>query len=107
MIARQTVARYTSEGTAKKAEEEFDRIFIQKDVPEEIESYQVAAPISITDLMVAAGMAPSKAEAKRLIQGGGVSIDGEKVSDINLTYQPDGEKVLKVGKRRFMRLVRE
>jgi tyrosyl-tRNA synthetase len=107
MIARETVARYTSEGTAKKAEEEFDRIFIQKDAPEEIESYVVAAPTGITDIIVAAGMAPSKAEAKRLITGGGVSIDGEKVDDINFTYTPGGENVLKVGKRRFLKLVNQ
>jgi tyrosyl-tRNA synthetase len=104
-LARETVARYTSEGTALKAEEEFDRIFIKKDVPEHIDEYGVAGPIAIADLMVEAGLAPSKGEAKRLIQGGGVSIDGVRVEDINFLYAPTGEAVLKVGKRRFLKLV--
>lgn len=104
-LAREIVARYTSEGTAQKAEEEFDRIFIQKDVPEEIDSFAVEAPVHLTELMVEAGLAASKGDAKRLIQGGGVSIDGIRVEDINFLYQPLPSVVLKVGKRKFLRLV--
>lgn len=104
-LAREVVARYTSEGTALKAEEEFDRVFIKKDAPENMESHTVDAAMPVVDIMVDAGLAPSKGEAKRLIQGGGVSIDGQKVEDVNHTYQPGGEAVLKVGKRRFIRLV--
>ena len=105
-LAREVVARYTSEGTAAKAEEEFDRIFIQKDVPEDIETFSLSAPMTVIDIIVEAGLAPSKGEARRLIQGGGVSIDGEKVSDAAHMHQPEEDAVLKVGKRRFVRLVK-
>jgi len=105
-LAREVVARYTSEGTALKAEEEFDRVFIRKDAPENMESQVVDVPTPVIDIMVEGGLAPSKAEAKRLIQGGGVSIDGDRIEDINHIYQPGGEAVLKVGKRRFLRLVK-
>jgi tyrosyl-tRNA synthetase len=104
-LAREIVARYTSEGTAHKAEEEFDRIFIRKDAPEEMGEYRLQAPAPIIDVMVDAGLAPSKAEAKRLIQAGGVSIDGAKVADVAYVHAPSGEAVLKVGKRRFLRIV--
>jgi tyrosyl-tRNA synthetase len=104
-LARETVARYTSEKTAARAEEEFDRVFIHKDVPDAIDSFTVAAPTSITDVMVQAGMSASKADAKRLIQGGGVSLDGAKVADPNLILAPHEPTILKVGKRRFIRLV--
>lgn len=105
-LARETVARFTSEGTAQKAEEEFDRIFVQKDVPDEMESFEVTGETAITDLLVQCGLAASKGEAKRLITGGGVSIDGEKVDDPNLVWSPpSGEAVLKVGKRKFLRIV--
>ncbi len=104
-LAREVVARYTSESTARKAEEEFDRVFIQKSAPDHIEKYHVAGPTAVVDLMIEAGLAGSKGEAKRLIQGGGVSIDGNKVSDVNQVYQPNGEAVLKVGKLRFLKLV--
>ncbi|MBC8146119.1 MAG: tyrosine--tRNA ligase, partial [bacterium] len=99
------VARYTSEGTSQKAEEEFDRIFIRKDAPEEMEEYRVAQASPLVDIMVDAGLAPSKGEAKRLVQGGGVSLDGDKVSDIALVFTPGDAAVLKVGKRRFLRLI--
>lgn len=106
-LAREIVARYTSEGTAAKAEEEFDRIFIRKDVPDEIEEYRLNAPAPVVDIMTDAGLAESKREAKRLIQGGGVSIDGEKVADVAHVLEPTAPVVLKVGKRRFLRIVAE
>lgn len=105
-LAREVVARYTSEGTALKAEEEFDRIFVQKDVPEHIEEYVVSEPLAVAELLVQTGMVTSKGEARRLIQGGGVSIDGVKVADTNQTHEPGEPVVLKVGKKKFLRLVR-
>lgn len=104
-LARELVTRYFSEKTAQKAEEEFDRVFIKKDVPDEIDSWHVPGPVPIAQLMVEAGMSPSKNEARRLIQGGGVSVDGEKISDVHFVFEPKGEAVLKVGKRKFLRLV--
>ena len=94
-LARELVERFTSEKTAQKAEEDFDRIFIKKDVPDEINSWNVSESIGLTQLMVDAGMSSSKGEARRLIQGGGVSLDGEKVADPQLVYEPKGEVVLK------------
>ncbi|MBS1912927.1 MAG: tyrosine--tRNA ligase [Bacteroidetes bacterium] len=105
-LAREVVARYTSEGTAAKAEEEFDRIFVKRDVPEEMESFAVEEPTPLIDLIVRAGLAASKGEARRLIQGGGVSLDGTKVEDVNFVHVPDGDSVLKVGRRKFLRLVK-
>lgn len=104
-LAREIVARYTSDGTAQKAEEEFDRIFIRKDAPEVIDEYSVAKAAPLVDIIVDAGLAPSKGEAKRLVAGGGVSLDGEKVADIGFVFTPSITAVLKVGKRRFLRLV--
>jgi tyrosyl-tRNA synthetase len=104
-LARQLVARYTSEKTALKAEQEFDQIFLKKDVPDEMESYELPDPVALVELMASAGLAKSKSEARRLIQGGGVSLDGEKIQDIDHVVAPDGETVLKVGKRKFLRLV--
>ncbi len=104
-LAREVVARYTSPGTAAKAEEEFDRVFIRKDAPEEMDCHTVTDATAVVDLMVELGMAGSKGEARRLIQGGGVSLDGQRVEDVNHVVQPGEEVVLKVGKRRFARLM--
>lgn len=104
-LARELVARYSSAGTAEKAEKEFDRVFISKDVPEDIDRFRLKGPTPLLDLMVEAGMTASKGEGRRLIQGGGVSIDGEKVEDVMFVVEPGEEAVLKVGKRRFLKLI--
>ena len=59
----------------------------------------------VTALLVAAGLAPSSGEAKRLIAQGGVSIDGEKVTDPAATVLVQSGQVVKVGKNRFARLI--
>ncbi len=104
-LARELVARYSSEKTAAKAEAEFDKVFIKKDVPDSIPYHKVGAEISLLDLMVETGLTSSKGEGRRLIQGGGVSIDGEKVADPTHVYTPEATVVLKVGKRKFLQLV--
>jgi len=104
-LARDLVARYAGPDAAARAEEEFDRVFIRKDAPEEMPEFAVAGERSVVDVIVEAGLAPSKGEARRLIVGGGVSIDGAKVEDVNALCQPTTPAVLKVGKRRFVRLV--
>jgi len=104
-LAREVVARFTSQKTAEKAEEEFDRIFIAKDIPENIDDFTVEGEMLLVDIIVAARLAPSKGEARRLIQQGGVQIDGEKVTDVARIFSPGTSSVLKVGKRKFVRLV--
>ncbi|HET6512082.1 MAG TPA: S4 domain-containing protein, partial [Candidatus Kapabacteria bacterium] len=60
---------------------------------------------NLTQFMADHQLAPSKGEAKRLIQGGGVSIDGEKIDDVNHSFTPSADGVvLKVGKRKFLRV---
>jgi len=64
-----------------------------------------AAWIGILDLLVGVGAVPSRGEAKKLVQNGGVQVDGEKVSDIAAPL-PAGAFVLKAGKRRFWKIAR-
>ena len=60
--------------------------------------------MNVQDILVQSGMTASKGEAKRLIQGGGLSIDGEKVSDMNLVVDLSQEKIFKAGKRKFLKI---
>ncbi len=101
------VARYHGEAAGQAAFEEFERMFVKKDLPDEIES--VALPLEavvmpIVDVLALANLAPSKSEARRLIQGGGVSVDGERVSDVAATADFSTERLLKVGKRKFLKI---
>ena len=75
----------------------------------EVEKSVIDAGVNIVDLMVLAGLAPSKGEARRLVQQGGVAIDGEKVADIACTVTSDifkdGQIVIKKGKKVFLRIL--
>jgi tyrosyl-tRNA synthetase len=96
---------YNNEQAGKDAEEEFDRVFRQKKLPEEIKDYALEAKsYRILDLMVQVDTCASKGEARRLVTQGGVSIDGEKISDPFLELQVDKEMILKVGKRKFAKI---
>ncbi|GDX64441.1 tyrosine--tRNA ligase [Chlorobiota bacterium] len=107
--AMRTVALYHGADAGKAAFEEFERIFVKKDIPDEIEDYIVHElgdnPL-IVDVMAHTGMVASKGEARRLIQGGGVSIDGEKVQDIAQTIDLSSPKIIKAGKRKFLRVMK-
>ena len=71
----------------------------------DIEDVKITADTSILDLLVNLNFVASKGEAKRLIQGGGVKLDGEKISDLGFIVTPSLNKVLQAGKRKFARLV--
>ena len=107
-LARTFVTMYHDSSEAEKAEAEFDRIFVDKDVPDVIEEFKLEAGTNeqtIVGLIALAKLASSKSEARRLIEQGGVSINGERVNDLNAAVPSTKEFVLKVGKRRFLKIV--
>ncbi len=106
-LARTIVEMYHSTEAASKAEEEFDRIFVEKDVPDEIEEFSLKTGNglqTIVALLTHTQLASSKSDARRLIEQGGVSIDGEKITDFNAPVPAKKEFILKVGKRRFLKV---
>jgi tyrosyl-tRNA synthetase len=108
-LARTLVTMYHGPEAAKSAEEEFDRIFIEKEVPDQIEEFRFNPPngdASLVTLLALSQLASSKTEARRLIGQGGVSIDNERVTDLNATVPDKKEFILKVGKRRFLKIIR-
>lgn len=104
-LARTIVSLYHNAEAAVAAEDEFDRIFIKKEIPDDIPELGIEeSELPISDLIMRAGFAPSKSEARRLIQQGGVSLAGEKISDPNATVPITDGAVLKVGKRKFLKI---
>ncbi|HOL66053.1 MAG TPA: tyrosine--tRNA ligase [bacterium] len=104
-LAREIVREYFGEKTARKAEEEFDRVFRQKEVPENIPEFTLPEkewPLS--RLLVETGLASSNSEARRLITQKAVEIDGQPVTDPMVRLKPEDGQVIRVGKRRFVRL---
>jgi len=107
-LARKLVAMYHSEESSAAAEEEFDRIFIRKDVPDEVAEFQYEVAngnVGIIQLLSDTKLAASKGEARRLVEQGGVSIDGVKVADINAHIKLLKPVIVKVGPRRFLKVV--
>jgi len=107
-LARTVVADYYSHEYAVAAEDHFDRLFKEKLSPVDIPECVVTGDSSllIVDIMVSHGLASSKSEARRLIEQSAVSIDGEKISDMNEILPIVQECILKVGKRRFLKIIR-
>ncbi|MGH2567903.1 MAG: tyrosine--tRNA ligase, partial [Bacteroidota bacterium] len=108
-LARALVTMYHDPKAAQRAEEEFDRIFVDKSLPDEVEEYRMTAANgseTVVGLITAAQLAASKSEARRLIEQGGVSIDGERVADLNARLPKKKEFILKIGKRKFLKVIR-
>ncbi len=107
-LAREIVALYHGEQAGIDADEEFNRIFSQKEIPTDIPDYRCSeSPIKIIKLLTITGLCQSSSEAKRMLQQNAVTIDGEKISDMEAMIDIKQDFILKVGKRRFMRIVHE
>ena len=106
-LARTIVRMYYSHEAAMQAEEEFDNIFISKSIPNDIETMKLSAfgtVLNIGTLITEVRLAASKSEVRRLIEQGGISIDGERVTDFNAAVPLKDEFIIKVGKRKFLKI---
>jgi tyrosyl-tRNA synthetase len=107
-LAREIVSIFHSDEAAAQAEAHFKRVFRKGELPKEMPTHRPSASeLNIVDLLVATDLAKSKSEARRLIGQGGVRLDGEKVDSIEGMVSVQDGMILQVGKRRFVRLVRD
>lgn len=102
-LAREIVSIYHDPEAAKEAEEAFKRVFQQGNVPEDMPEYKLAKGQTVLDVLADSKMVPSRGEGRRMVQQGGVSLDGEKLTDPHAEFPGPG--VLRVGKRKFTRMV--
>lgn len=111
-LAKLIVARFYDQSTADAAEAEFNEIFVNKGLPDEIPESKMEArseSIPLPNLLSELGMTASNGEARRLIKGGGVKIDGEKVDDEKYSMELSSglNVVIRAGKKKFLRLIVE
>jgi tyrosyl-tRNA synthetase len=113
-LARGVVARFHGEDAARTAEQRFDALFVTHAVPDDVESFTLEPSTSpggeeVVHLpaLIAAAFGRSRSEARRLLEQGGVKLDGEIVPAASMDLPPDelDGRVLQVGKRHFRRLV--
>lgn len=107
-LAKFIVQRFHSLSAAQGAEDEFNRVFAQKGLPDEVKDFEVQAEsqVSLASLMVKAQICASNSEATRLIEGGGVQIDGQKIQDkkLKLDLKSGDSFLLKAGKKHFLKV---
>ncbi len=104
-LAREIVDAYHGGDAAEEAEAAFKRIFQEGDVPEEMPEHHLAAGAMLLDVLVETGLASSRSEGRRLIEQRGVRLDDEVLEDPLMELALDKPMVLRVGKRRFLRLL--
>ena len=105
-LAYTITAEYHGEDGAKRGQDAFINICSNKGIPDDIQEVSGMNGKGILDALVELNFVASKGEAKRLIQGGGVKIDGEKIADTGYTLSFDESVVLQAGKRKFAKLVK-
>lgn len=110
-LAREIVAVWHGRQAAQRAEEEFDRVFTREELPSEVPEVPLAAAeldpqgrLGIVPLLRHVGLVTSNSEARRLIAQGGVSVDGQRVTDPEALVAVRTGTVVRVGRRRFARV---
>jgi tyrosyl-tRNA synthetase len=113
-LAREIVRIYHGGAAADTAQAEFERVFSHQELPEEMPECRIPRSerkedgrIWIGRLLTLTGTAPSGREARRLVEQGGVTLGGEKITDPNADVKVEPGQVLRVGRRRFVRLSRD
>lgn len=105
-LAHTITEEYHGKDGADKAQAEFINVVSNKGIPEDIAEVKIDSGKSIIDVLVDLKFVQSRGEAKRLIQGGGVKLDGEKISDMAYIVNISEPVVLQAGKRKFAKLIK-
>ncbi len=106
MLAREIVSIFHPTSDAQAVQEEWERIFREHGLPDEMGNFNVIDGQLVVDILAASGLCSSKSDAKRQIQNGGVRLHGEKVSNMDAVVRlSDLPAVLQVGKRKFLQLI--
>ena len=105
LLGKTVVTQFYDTAAADAAAAEFDKVFAQKQLPNEIPETVIApAPITAAKLLLACGLVSTGGEAKRMIKQGGATIDGQKLTDPNAEITPKTGMIVRVGKLKFTKL---
>ena len=104
-LARRIVSLYYDEKIALDAENHFNQVTVAKGMPDEIEEYNLKEEDFLVNIIADSGLLKSKSEARRMIKQSAVKIDGEAIKDIQYKVSMGDSFVLKVGKRKFLKVV--
>jgi tyrosyl-tRNA synthetase len=106
-LGKLLVSLYHSAEAAEMAAAEFDRVFRDKQVPEDVETFRIITTdqhLLLYLVLTRAGLTSSSSQARRLIRQGAVEVDGQRITDVNHELATDREYLIRVGKRRFKKV---
>lgn len=104
-LGYELVKKYYDEESANYARQEFENVFVKKEIPDDIPEFKInSKEVKLITVMKESGTVGSSSEAMRLIKQGGVYIDGEKITDDKYVVKADKDFILKVGKRKFVKI---
>jgi tyrosyl-tRNA synthetase len=107
-LAQELTGRFHGKAAAESAAVEFENIFKNKGVPDQIETFQIKGRDggqALVDILFEAKIVPSKSEARRLIKQGGVAVDEKKINEIDHMLSNKGEYLVRAGKRKFLKVL--
>jgi tyrosyl-tRNA synthetase len=105
-LAKEIVTIYHGTEEAEKAEGYFIQAFSKKEIPDDIREVKLSESVKLIDFLVEQGLATSKGDARRKIEQGGVSLDGEKLTELDMLLESvHAGRVMKVGKKDFVKIV--
>jgi tyrosyl-tRNA synthetase len=105
LLAKEIVARFHSVDAADNAEREFNEVFANKGIPDDIAEFPLALGTGLLEALVSAGLTTSNGEGRRLLIQGGIKVNQEKVTDLQYIFNSAGEFLVQAGKRKFIKLV--
>ena len=106
LLGKTIVTQFYDEATAESAAAQFDKVFAEKKLPDDIAEVEISPePVAASRLLLHCGLVSSGSEAKRMVKQSAVSVDGDKVTDPNTEVTPTAGMVVQVGKRKFARLI--
>ena len=108
-LAINIISQYYDEDTAKNARAEFEKVFSKGNLPDDIPELKLTETekeLNFLKILTETKIAQSGGEVRRLIKQGAVSLDGEKVSELTIPLPENTEFVIKVGKRRFLKIIK-
>ena len=105
LLARKIVEFYYDSNSALEAENHFNTVIVSKGTPDNIEDFIIEESMLLVDIIIKANMLSSKSEARRMIKQSAVKIDGDVIDDIYYKIPLNKNIILKVGKRKFLRII--
>jgi tyrosyl-tRNA synthetase len=103
-LAAEIVEIFHGRAAADAAEAHFRTVFQERELPADMPVISLLEAVSLVDILTNTGLVFSKSEVRRLVQQGGIRLDGNKVDDFNLIVEPTSEHILQVGRRKFLKL---